>query len=113
MQTQIYELLARRSGRPLKQIIRDTKRTDLYLDAVHAREYGLIDEVVGSVKLQGGKDNLYWISYQDRDPARAFLAGEGTVGPAERISVRLGQRVSDDSANVIFAENGAIETVGH
>ena len=47
MQTQIYELLATRSGRPLKQIIRDTKRTDFYLDATKALEYGLIDGIVG------------------------------------------------------------------
>ena len=47
MQTQIYELLANRSGRPLKQIIRDTKRTDFYLDATKALEYGLIDGIVG------------------------------------------------------------------
>jgi ATP-dependent Clp protease protease subunit len=46
MQTQIYELLAKRSGRPLKQIIRDTKRTDFYLDAEKALEYGLIDAIV-------------------------------------------------------------------
>lgn len=47
MQSQIYRLLAARSGRPLKQIIRDTKRTDLYLDAWKAKEYGLIDDVLG------------------------------------------------------------------
>jgi ATP-dependent Clp protease, protease subunit len=47
MQSQIYELLARRSGRPLKQIIRDTKRTDFYLDAKKALDYGLIDAVLG------------------------------------------------------------------
>ena len=46
MQTQIYELLARRSGRPLKQIIRDTKRTDFYLDAQRALDYGLIDGII-------------------------------------------------------------------
>jgi ATP-dependent Clp protease protease subunit len=45
MQAQIYDILARRSGRPLKQIIRDTKRTDFYLDAQKALEYGLIDGV--------------------------------------------------------------------
>jgi ATP-dependent Clp protease protease subunit len=47
MQAQIYRILASRSGRPLSRIIRDTKRTDFYLDAVKAREYGLIDEVLG------------------------------------------------------------------
>jgi ATP-dependent Clp protease, protease subunit len=46
MQSQIYEILANRSGRPLKQIIRDTKRTDFYLDAKKSLEYGLIDGVL-------------------------------------------------------------------
>ena len=46
MQDQIYRILAQRSGKPLKQIIRDTKRNDFYLDARKALEYGLIDEVV-------------------------------------------------------------------
>jgi ATP-dependent Clp protease protease subunit len=46
MQAQIYRILADRSGKPLRQIIRDTKRTDFYLDAKKAKEYGLIDEVL-------------------------------------------------------------------
>jgi ATP-dependent Clp protease protease subunit len=46
MQSQIYRILSDRSGKPLRQIIRDTKRTDLYLDAAKARDYGLIDEVI-------------------------------------------------------------------
>jgi len=50
MQSQIYRILADQSGKPLRQIIRDTKRTDFYLDAVHAREYGLIDDVLGPVE---------------------------------------------------------------
>src|SRR5919106_2355400 len=45
MQAQIYEILAKRSGRPLAKIIRDTKRTDFYLDATKALEYGLIDAI--------------------------------------------------------------------
>jgi hypothetical protein len=49
MQSQIYRILAERSGKSLRQIIRDTKRTDLYLDAAKAKEYGLIDEVLGPV----------------------------------------------------------------
>jgi ATP-dependent Clp protease, protease subunit len=47
MQSQIYRILADRSGKPLRQIIRDTKRTDFYLDAGRAKEYGLIDAVLG------------------------------------------------------------------
>jgi ATP-dependent Clp protease protease subunit len=46
MQGQIYKILAARSGKPLAKIIRDTKKTDLYLDATMALEYGLIDGVV-------------------------------------------------------------------
>ena len=46
MQAQIYQILAKRSGRPLQKIIRDTKRTDFYLDAQSALEYGLIDGVI-------------------------------------------------------------------
>jgi ATP-dependent Clp protease protease subunit len=46
MQDQIYRILSSRSGKPLRQIIRDTKRTDFYLDAKKAMEYGLIDAVV-------------------------------------------------------------------
>jgi ATP-dependent Clp protease protease subunit len=46
MQAQIYEILANRSGKSLQKIIRDTKRTDFYLDAKKALEYGLIDGIV-------------------------------------------------------------------
>jgi ATP-dependent Clp protease, protease subunit len=46
MQDQIYRILSSRSGKPLRQIIRDTKRTDFYLDARKALDYGLIDAVV-------------------------------------------------------------------
>lgn len=46
MQDQIYRILSSRSGKPLRQIIRDTKRTDFYLDAERAQAYGLIDAIV-------------------------------------------------------------------
>ena len=46
MQDQIYRILSSRSGKPLRQIIKDTKRTDFYLDAQKALDYGLIDAVV-------------------------------------------------------------------
>jgi ATP-dependent Clp protease protease subunit len=46
MQDQIYKILSSRSGKPLRQIIKDTKRTDFYLDAQKALEYGLIDAIV-------------------------------------------------------------------
>jgi hypothetical protein len=46
MQDQIYRILSSRSGKPLRQIIKDTKRNDFYLDAAKALEYGLIDSIV-------------------------------------------------------------------
>jgi ATP-dependent Clp protease protease subunit len=46
MQTQIYQIMALRSGKPLQKIIRDTKRTDFYLDAQKALDYGLVDAIV-------------------------------------------------------------------
>jgi ATP-dependent Clp protease, protease subunit len=49
MQSQIYRILSARSGKPLRQIIRDTKRNDFYLDSMKAKEYGLIDEILGPV----------------------------------------------------------------
>ncbi|HZR23836.1 MAG TPA: ATP-dependent Clp protease proteolytic subunit [Vicinamibacterales bacterium] len=54
MQDQIYKILSVRSGKPLRQIIKDTKRTDFYLDAQSALEYGLIDAVVAG-ELPGDK----------------------------------------------------------
>jgi ATP-dependent Clp protease protease subunit len=47
MQSQIYRILSARSGKPLRQIIRDTKRNDFYLDATRALDYGLVDQVLG------------------------------------------------------------------
>ena len=53
MQSQIYRILADRSGKSLQKIIRDTKRTDFYLDATRAKEYGLIDEIMGPAFAEG------------------------------------------------------------
>jgi ATP-dependent Clp protease, protease subunit len=50
MQSQIYRIMATRSGKPLRQIIRDTKRVDFYLDAWKALDYGLIDRILGDEK---------------------------------------------------------------
>jgi ATP-dependent protease ClpP protease subunit len=68
MQSQIYRILADRSGKPLKQIIRDTKRTDFYLDAFKAREYGLIDNVLGPMEA---------VRPEQAEPLTA-VAGEGS-----------------------------------
>ena len=56
MQSQIYRILASRSGKPLRQIIRDTRRVDFYLDAWKAKEYGLIDEVIGETQAPSAEE---------------------------------------------------------
>lgn len=75
MQSQIYRILADRSGKPLRQIIRDTKRTDLYLDARRARAYGLIDDVLGPAEaaMPSAGENAQPITATD-EPPRADLA---------------------------------------
>jgi ATP-dependent Clp protease protease subunit len=80
MQAQIYRILAVRSGKPLSRIIRDTKRTDFYLDAAKAREYGLIDLVVEEPALEA--------------EARAERAAAGPEPQNERTAARE-QRAPD------------------
>jgi len=78
MQGQIYRILADRSGKPLRQIIRDTKRNDFYLDAAHAREYGLIDEVLGQVERPLPSD------VADTEPPVELQSGDG-ASPADTL----------------------------
>jgi ATP-dependent Clp protease protease subunit len=44
----INEILARHTGQPIERIAKDTER-DRYLTALQAKEYGLVDEVVGHI----------------------------------------------------------------
>ncbi len=44
----INEILARHTGQPIERLARDTER-DRYLTAMEAKEYGLVDEVVGQI----------------------------------------------------------------
>ena len=44
----INEILSRHTGQPIERIARDTER-DRYLSAIQAKEYGLVDEVVGRI----------------------------------------------------------------
>src|SRR5215211_84753 len=59
MQDQIYNILSARSGKPLRQIIRDTKRTDFYLDA-----RGRSPTVAGTARSRSraGTDTEYHVS---------------------------------------------------
>ncbi len=44
----INEVLAKHTGQPIERIAKDTER-DRYLTAIQAKEYGLVDEVVGHI----------------------------------------------------------------
>ena len=80
MQGQIYRILADRSGKPLRQIIRDTKRNDFYLDAVRAKSYGLIDGILGPVQaLPLDAPDISAIASED-----AELVDSADVAAAER-----------------------------
>src|SRR5262245_53963109 len=90
MQDQIYKILSARSGKPLRQIIKDTKRTDFYLDATSAKEYGLIDKVVAG-ELPAPKPTV--VDMRDAttpvtEPAAAPPAAEAA---RERSTERAGQ----------------------
>ena len=86
MQSQIYRILADRSGKPLRQIIRDTKRTDFYLDAFRAKEYGLIDDVLGPVEAVGPEQS-------DVSTTPATDAGD-TLDPSQIAASERPSRVS-------------------
>jgi ATP-dependent Clp protease protease subunit len=55
--TKLTQILADHSGQPFDKVKRDTER-DYYMTAAEAKDYGLIDEVLESVKVEstaGGK----------------------------------------------------------
>src|SRR3954462_14780142 len=80
MQSQIYRIMANRSGKPLRQIIRDTKRVDFYLDAWKAKEYGLVDQVLGA-DIAPERDAEG--TPADETPAEAAPADPAEAGPTE------------------------------
>ena len=44
----INEILAKHTGQPIERVAKDTER-DRYLSALQAKEYGIVDEVVGHI----------------------------------------------------------------
>src|SRR3954447_23819299 len=84
MQNQIYRIMAERSGKPLRQIIRDTKRVDFYLDAWKAREYGLVDRVLGA-EVAPERDEA--IAAEEAAPAVEEVAAAPAAAPAEEVSI--------------------------
>lgn len=93
MQAQIYRILAERSGKSLRHIIRDTKRTDLYLDASSAKTYGLIDEVIGAGVELGGqfgshpRPSAAVSALHEPGFHRAPAASESSTTPPERLPI--------------------------
>jgi ATP-dependent Clp protease protease subunit len=87
MQDQIYKILSSRSGKPLRQIIRDTKRTDFYLDAQSALDYGLIDSIVAG-ELPEPKP-VAAEATKDAAPLPQTVAAQAAEAARERPSVHV------------------------
>jgi hypothetical protein len=99
MQSQIYRILAERSGKPLRQMIRDTKRTDFYLDAAKAKEYGLIDDVLGPAGAAPRADDraaLAEAAAAPESPAPA-TAGSRITTPGPEIQTNPSPSNDDDA----------------
>ena len=69
----------------LQKIIRDTKRTDFYLDAFKAREYGLIDSVLGPIEA---------VRPESLEPSNA-VAGEA-LEPLDAPAIAASERPTGD-----------------
>ncbi len=50
----INEIIAKHTGQPIERVAKDTER-DRYLSALQAKEYGLVDEVVGHIPTTDAK----------------------------------------------------------
>jgi ATP-dependent Clp protease protease subunit len=105
MQSQIYRILSARSGRPLKQIIRDTKRTDFYLDATKALEYGIIDRVLGVT--HASTPVLSETAAESRSEAAAAASESPVPRPKEPPSRRM-----DDASESTLVAGGPQGTSG-
>jgi ATP-dependent Clp protease protease subunit len=91
MQDQIYKILSSRSGKPLRQIIRDTKRTDFYLDAQSALDYGLIDAIAAG-QLPAPKP-------MPLDAREAHLGDAPRVEPVEPVTEPAEERTAASRTN--------------
>lgn len=89
MQSQIYRILSDRSGKPLRQIIRDTKRNDFYLDTARAREYGLIDEVLGPMAAVAPAEERAAALVEASESAEPAARGPGEVLTPEAVIAAL------------------------
>jgi ATP-dependent Clp protease protease subunit len=90
MQSQIYRILSQRSGKPLRQIIRDTKRTDFYLDAAKAKEYGLIDEILGPADEVATPDEKAALTEANGSPDRSEPAQPQQVPSTPAVTAKAG-----------------------
>ena len=97
MQDQIYKILSSRSGKPLRQIIRDTKRTDFYLDAQSALEYGLIDAVVAG-ELPGAEAGSRSDAKDTAPPVQPLEAPRQAEAARERPAVETGEGTQSGGA---------------
>jgi ATP-dependent Clp protease protease subunit len=55
MREEINKLLVKHTGQPLEKVEKDTDR-DFFMTPEHAKEYGIIDEVLSVRKVSSKKD---------------------------------------------------------
>jgi len=97
MQDQIYRILSARSGKPLRQIIRDTKRTDFYLDARKALDYGLIDAVLAGELPLPSQDETQVVSNSELRSQNSEVGADQAV--AQNSEVRTQKLEVKDGAH--------------
>src|SRR4051812_20948255 len=97
MQDQIYRILSSRSGKPLRQIIRDTKRTDFYLDAQRALDYGLIDAVLAGELPLPSQDETQVVSNSELRSQNSEVGADQAV--AQNAEVRTQKLEVKDGAH--------------
>ena len=76
----INEILAKHCGQPMEVVARDTER-DRYMTAIQAKEYGLVDEVVGHIPNADAKGPAKYLT--KLDPAVAKDKYDATVNSAQ------------------------------
>ena len=65
----INEILAKHCGQPIETVARDTER-DRYMTAIQAKEYGLVDEVVGHIPTAEANKPVRSPQFSIPDPTR-------------------------------------------
>ena len=73
MKETLNSIIANHTGQSLEKIQADTDR-DFFMSGEEAKEYGIVDEVISSVKDQGGES----MAKKDENAPEVFFLRQGT-----------------------------------